>query len=100
MAETDSNDNELVVPPAFKDHVERTFGKNRATIVVGMVHWVVTHDPEQLSPLGADSQLWEWTFWVPAGSGEPVAWILELEMNDERLMRFIPTRVFRRDQRP
>lgn len=100
MPETDSDDNELVVPPAFRDQVERLFGERRAEIVINLVHWVVTHNPQDLRPLGVDSTLWEWIFWVPAGSGDPVEWVFELEMNDERLMRFVPTRVFRKNQRP
>ena len=95
MTSPDSGDNELVIPPSFRGHVTSLLGKNRAELVLGMAEWMVVREPQDLKPVVGDGTLWQYIFWVPSHSGEPTPRVIEVELRDVRLMRCVPTRIFR-----
>jgi|AP95_1055475.scaffolds.fasta_scaffold73231_2 hypothetical protein len=44
-----SGDNELVIPPAFRQQVTSALGERRAEIVLGLAEWMVTEHPGGLA---------------------------------------------------
>ncbi len=94
MTSRSSEDNELVIPPSFREHVISLLGERRAWLVLGLAEWMVVENPEGLLPVTGDSTLRRYSFSVPSTSGDPTPWVIELERNDETGMRFTPTRIY------
>lgn len=95
MTSPGSEDNELVIPESFREHVIVLLGERRAKLVLGLAEWMVVENPEGLLPVTGDATLKRYSFSLPWASGDETPWIIELEKNDQSGKRFIPTRIYR-----
>lgn len=94
MTSPSSEDNELVVPESFREHVILLLGERRAELVLNLAAWMVEENPEDLLPVTGDPTLRRYSFSLPWTPGDEPPWVIEFEKIDNGGKRFSPTRIY------
>ena len=93
--ESDSDQPELIIPPAVRQRIIEQFGHDFATTLLWLMEWVVAQDTDSLDPWESHKNTWVYPFSHSRNGGDHIQWAFEVEFVDERDNKFIARRVFR-----